>query len=109
MAATNARGSFEGFKNAPGVLRGVQERPRGSSGGSEELLRSPRLKLAATNAPGVLRGVQERPRGPSRSLGGVVRGIAEVDETKIVAVAATNAPGVLGVVQGVHREAILHC
>ena len=35
--------------------------------------------------------------------------IAEVDETKIVAVAATNALGVLVVVQGVHREAIMHC
>ena len=35
--------------------------------------------------------------------------LVEVDETKIVALAATNAPGVLGVVQGVHREAILHC
>ena len=44
------------------------------------------------------------PQGPSR-----VQGSAEVNETKIVAVAATNAPGVLGLVQGVHREAILHC
>ena len=60
MAAKNARGSFEGSKNALGVPRGV-------------------------------------------------RGIPAVDETKIVAVAATNTRGVLGVVQGVLREAILHC
>ena len=42
--------------------------------------------------------------------------VKKVAETKIVAAATTNAQGVLwgsnnalGVVQGVHRETILHC
>ena len=35
--------------------------------------------------------------------------VKEVADAKIVAAAAINAPGALGVVQGVHREAILNC
>ena len=56
----------------------------------------------------------QTPRGSFRGSNNALRvprevqGIAEVDETKIVAGAATNAPGVLKVVQGVHREAILN-